>query len=115
MATCSAHLLDNQSEQLSTSGKDTLCGLLEGQESDGATLLSDETRVKVLKRSRFMQQQTVYDRENSTSTTTNRLYKVALVKVMSGENKGNVGWLVVSYRDSGANPVVLMKEVPPEK
>ena len=108
-----SQLLSGQAEQLSTSDKDKLCGFVEGSSSDKAVALEHDTRVKVLKRSRFLQQQTVYDRENSTSNISRRLYKVALVEVLSGERKGSIGWVVVSYRDSGENPVVFLREAPP--
>lgn len=100
----------SQSQVLSSSDKDVLCGLLEEPDSSKSVLLPVDTRVKLLKRSRFLQQQTVYDRENSKSKTVQRLFKVAMVEVLSGENKGKSGWVVVSYRETGGNPVVYFSE-----
>lgn len=105
-----APLYLSQSPDLTTSDKDVLCGLLEKAESSKAVVLSPEAKVKVLKRSRFLQRQTVYDRENSTSKTVERLYKVALVQVLSGESKGKTGWTVVSYRETGGDPVIYFAE-----
>ena len=102
------YLTENQ--VLSSSDKDVLCGLLEEPDSSKSVMLPINTRVKLLKRSRFLQQQTVYDRENSKSRTVQRLFKVALVEVLSGENKGKSGWVVVSYRETGGDPVVYFSE-----
>lgn len=99
-----------ESQVLNSSDKDVLCGLLEEPDSSKSVVLPVDTRVKLLKRSRFLQQQTVYDRENSKSKTVQRLFKVALVEVLSGENKGKSGWVVVSYRETGGNPVVFFSE-----
>lgn len=98
--------------ELTASDKDLLCSSLEeAGDGDNFLTLALDSRVRVMRRSRFVQRQTVYDRENSTSSTVERLFKIALVEVMEGQSKGRIGWVVVSYRASGEDPVVYLTDI----
>lgn len=102
----------NSDPELTTSAKDILCGSLESKaQNEELLLLEPASRVRVMRRTRFVQRQTIYDRENSTSTTVDRLFKVALVEVADGEAKGRVGWVVVSYRATGEDPVIFLSNI----
>jgi hypothetical protein len=101
--------------KLSTSGKDALSSTVTVNKPEGSIELLPEVRVRLISRSRFIQKETLYDRENSTSTSTNRLFKVAFVEVLSGETQGQKGWVVISYRDTGGDPQVFLTQAPPSE
>lgn len=98
--------------KLSTSGKDALSASVGQEKPEDSVSLEPDTRVRLVNRSRFLARETVYDRENSTSTTVNRLFKAALVEVLTGDSKGTKGWVVVSYRDTGGDPNVFLAQAP---
>lgn len=110
-----AFLLQESSEKLSTSGKDALCSTLTEKEPSNSIALAAETRVRVVNRTRFIQKETVYDRENSKELSVRRLVKAALVEVLEGDARGSKGWMVISYRDTGGNPQVFLAQAPPKK
>lgn len=107
-------LYPSTSARLTTSAKDTLSSSVTEKPGKGSVELKSDTLVKVLKRSRFMQRETVYIRETSSSETVNRLFKVALVEVLNGKREGKQGWVVVSYRDTGGDPQVYLAQAPPK-
>ena len=113
LTTQAALLLPSSGESLSVSEKELLSGSVAGQISEELSTVAKDTRVEQLKRTRFLQKETVYDREKSTETVRSRLFKVALVRVMTGELQGKEGWMVVSYRSSGQDPQAVLTEVAP--
>ena len=106
------NLIPAETPKLSTSGKDALSASVSDEKPENSVELEAETRVRLVNRARFMARETVYDRENSKSTSVNRLFKAALVEVLTGENKGSKGWVVMSYRDTGGDPQVFLAQAP---
>ena len=109
-----AFLLKENSPTLSTSAKDALCSTLKEKSPADTYSLNADTRVKVLERTRFMVKETIYDRENAKETSSQRLVKAALVEVLDGESLGRTGWIVISYRDTGGNPQVILAQAAPK-
>ena len=110
-----AFLLKDNSPSLSTSAKDALCSTLKEKSPAETYALAVDTRVKVLERTRFMVKETVYDRENAKETSSRRLVKAALVEVLDGESSGRTGWIVLSYRDTGGDPQIILAQAAPKE
>ena len=108
-----AFLLKENSPDLSTSAKDALCSTLREKAPADTYSLAVDTRVRVLARTRFMVKETVYDRENAKETSSQRLVKAALVEVLNGDSSGRTGWIVISYRDTGGDPQVILAQALP--
>ena len=108
-----AFLLRENSPDLSTSAKDALCSPLREKAPADPYSLAVDTRVRVLARTRFMVKETVYDRENAKETSSQRLVKAALVEVLNGDSSGRTGWIVISYRDTGGDPQVILAQALP--
>ncbi|HIB66677.1 MAG TPA: hypothetical protein EYO33_16575 [Phycisphaerales bacterium] len=108
-----AFLLKENSPDLSTSAKDALCSTLREKAPADTYSLAVDTRVRVLARTRFMVKETVYDRENAKETSSQRLVKAALVEVLNGDSSGRTGWIVISYRDTGGDPQVILAQAVP--
>ncbi len=108
-----AFLLRENSPDLSTSAKDALCSTLREKAPADTYSLAVDTRVRVLARTRFMVKETVYDRENAKETSSQRLVKAALVEVLNGDSSGRTGWIVISYRDTGGDPQVILAQALP--
>ena len=108
-----AFLLRENSPDLSTSAKDALCSTLREKAPADTYSLAVDTRVRVLARTRFMVKETVYDRENAKETSSQRLVKAALVEVLNGDSSGRTGWIVISYRDTGGDPQVILAQAVP--